>query len=83
MFEGIQRNLSEALKKLRGRGRITEANIRDAMQEVRRALLDADVNYTVANDFIERVTQRPAVHGENIRVQQRPTSLLRSATRRC
>src|SRR6516165_6334800 len=58
MFEGIQRNLSEALKKLRGRGRITEANIRDAMQEVRRALLDADVNYTVANDFIERVTQR-------------------------
>jgi len=58
MFEGIQRNLSEALKKLRGRGRITEANIREAMQEVRKALLDADVNYTVANDFIERVTQR-------------------------
>ncbi len=58
MFEGIQRNLSEALKKLRGRGRITEANIREAMQEVRRALLDADVNYTVANDFIERVTER-------------------------
>src|SRR6516165_235196 len=58
MFEGIQRNLSEALKKLRGRGRITEANIRDAMQEVRRALLDADVNYTVANEFVQRVTQR-------------------------
>jgi signal recognition particle subunit SRP54 len=58
MFEGIQRNLSEALKKLRGRGRITEANIREAMQEVRKALLDADVNYTVANDFIGRVTQR-------------------------
>jgi signal recognition particle subunit SRP54 len=58
MFEGIQRNLSEALKKLRGRGRISEANIRDAMQEVRRALLDADVNYTVANDFVKRVTER-------------------------
>ncbi len=58
MFEGIQRNLSEALKKLRGRGRITEANIREAMQEVRKALLDADVNYTVANDFIKRVTER-------------------------
>jgi signal recognition particle subunit SRP54 len=58
MFEGIQRNLSEALKRLRGRGRITEANIREAMQEVRKALLDADVNYTVANEFIERVTQR-------------------------
>jgi signal recognition particle subunit SRP54 len=58
MFEGIQRNLSDALKKLRGRGRITEANIREAMQDVRKALLDADVNYTVANDFIQRVTQR-------------------------
>jgi signal recognition particle subunit SRP54 len=58
MFEGIQRNLSEALKKLRGRGRITEENIRDAMQEVRKALLDADVNYTVANDFVQRVTER-------------------------
>jgi signal recognition particle subunit SRP54 len=58
MFEGIQRSLGEALKKLRGRGRITDANVRDAMQEVRRALLDADVNYTVANEFIARVTQR-------------------------
>src|SRR6516165_6701534 len=58
MFEGIQRNLSEALKKLRGRGRITEANVRKGMQEVRKALLDADVNFTVANDFIDRVTQR-------------------------
>ncbi|MHB1421992.1 MAG: signal recognition particle protein [Gemmataceae bacterium] len=58
MLEGIQRNLSEALKRLRGRGRITEANIRDAMQEVRKALLDADVNYTVANDFVRRVTER-------------------------
>src|SRR5258707_6585042 len=58
MFEGIQRGLSEALKKLRGRGRITEANVREGMQEVRRALLDADVNFTVANAFIERVTER-------------------------
>jgi len=58
MFEGVQRGLSEALKKLRGRGRLTEANVRDGLQEVRKALLDADVNYTVANDFIERVTER-------------------------
>ncbi|HXG13227.1 MAG TPA: signal recognition particle protein [Gemmataceae bacterium] len=58
MFEGIQRGLAEALKKLRGRGRLTEANIRDGLQEVRKALLDADVNYTVANDFIARVTER-------------------------
>src|SRR5438445_12848208 len=58
MFEGIQRGLSEALKKLRGRGKLSEANVRDGLQEVRRALLDADVNFTVANDFIARVTER-------------------------
>jgi signal recognition particle subunit SRP54 len=58
MFEGIQRSLSEALKKLRGRGRITEANIREGIGEVRKALLDADVNYSVVQAFIERVTQR-------------------------
>jgi signal recognition particle subunit SRP54 len=58
MFESMQRGLSEAFKKLRGRGRLTEANIRDGLQEVRRALLDADVNFTVANDFIARVQER-------------------------
>jgi signal recognition particle subunit SRP54 len=58
MFEGIQRGLSDAFKKLRGRGRLSETNIRDGLQEVRRALLDADVNYTVANDFIARVQER-------------------------
>src|SRR5712692_542816 len=58
MFESIQRGLGEALKKLRGRGRLTEANIRDGLQEVRKALLDADVNYTVATEFIRRVTEQ-------------------------
>src|SRR5712692_8335770 len=58
MFEGIQRGLSEAFKKLRGRGRLTESNVRDGLREVRRALLEADVNFTVANAFIERVTER-------------------------
>ncbi|MBM4071506.1 MAG: signal recognition particle protein [Planctomycetes bacterium] len=58
MFEGIQRGLTEALKKLRGRGRLTEANVRDGLREVRRALLEADVNFTVANTFIERVTEK-------------------------
>src|SRR5438552_7576710 len=58
MFEGIQRGLSEALKKLRGRGRLSEANVRDGLQEVRKALLDGDVNYTVATEFVDRVTER-------------------------
>src|SRR6266481_3302288 len=58
MFESIQRSLGEAFKKLRGRGRLTETNIRDGLQEVRRAFLDADVNYTVASEFIKRVTEK-------------------------
>jgi signal recognition particle subunit SRP54 len=58
MFEGIQRGLSDALKKLRGRGRLTEANVKDGLREVRKALLDADVNYNVANEFIKRVTDK-------------------------
>ena len=58
MFEGIQRGLSEALKKLRGRGRLTEANMAEGLQEVRRALLDADVNFSVAKTFIERVMEQ-------------------------
>jgi signal recognition particle subunit SRP54 len=58
MFEGLQRSLGDALKKLRGRGRITEANVRDSIQEVKKALLDADVNYNVVQSFVDRVTQR-------------------------
>ncbi len=58
MLEGIQRGLGEALKKLRGRGRLSEANVRDGLREVRRALLDADVNFTVADEFIKRVTEK-------------------------
>src|SRR6266404_2936812 len=58
MFEGIQRGLSDALKRLSGRGRLTEANVREGLAQVRTALLDADVNFTVANDLIERVTEK-------------------------
>jgi signal recognition particle subunit SRP54 len=58
MFQGIQRSLAEAFKKLRGRGRITEANVREGIQEIRRALLDADVNFTVVNEFVARVTEK-------------------------
>lgn len=55
MFEGITRGLSEAFKKLRGRGRLTAENIKDGLREVRRAFLEADVNYNVLNNFIARV----------------------------
>lgn len=55
MFESVTRGLSDALKKLRGRGRLTADNIREGLREVRRALLEADVNFTVVNDFINNV----------------------------
>ena len=58
MFEGISRGLTDALKRLRGRGRLTEANVKEGLGQVRTALLEADVNYTVAHDFIERVTEK-------------------------
>lgn len=58
MFEGIQRGLSDALKKLSGRGRISEENVKEGLAQVRTALLEGDVNYDVANDFIKRVTEK-------------------------
>jgi len=58
MFEGITRGLSDALKKLKGRGRLSADNIRDGLREVRRALLEADVNLNVATQFIANVEAR-------------------------
>ena len=58
MFDALRSGISEALRKLSGRGRLTEANIRDGLREVRRALLEADVHYEVVNDFVSRVTDR-------------------------
>ncbi len=55
MFEGITKSLGEALKKLKGRGRLTAENVKDGLREVRRAFLEADVNFNVASDFIARV----------------------------
>ena len=58
MFEGVTRSLSDAFKKLRGRGRLTADNIREGLKEVRRAFLEADVNYNVVTEFIARVEAR-------------------------
>jgi signal recognition particle subunit SRP54 len=58
MFESLTQKLEIAFKKLRGQGKITPQNIEDSMREVRRALLDADVNYKVVKKFIEDVQKR-------------------------
>ena len=56
MFEDLQQKLESSLKKIRGQGKLTEKNISDTLREVRRVLLDADVNYRVAKEFIENVS---------------------------
>jgi len=58
MFDALSDRLRDALGKLTGRGRITEADVDVAMREVRLALLEADVNYRVVKDFIARVRER-------------------------
>ena len=57
-FESLSEKLSAAFKKLRGKGRLTEADINEAMREVRLALLEADVSYKVVKDFTKTVTAR-------------------------
>jgi len=58
MFERLQERLETIFKKIRGVGRLSEENIKEAVREVRVALLEADVNYRVAKDFLARVTEK-------------------------
>ena len=58
MFDELSRKLEGVLKKLRGQGKITEANIAETLREIRRVLLDADVNFKVARQFIEDVRKK-------------------------
>ena len=57
-FEGLTDKLQNAFRKLTGKGKLNEQNIKDAMREVRMALLEADVNYTVVKDFTKKVSER-------------------------
>ena len=63
-FEGLTDKLQGAFKKLSGKGKLTEADVKTAMREVRMALLEADVNFTVVKDFVKKVTERAV--GEDI-----------------
>jgi len=55
MFDSLSQKLQNAFRNLRGMGKISESNVSDSLREVRMALLEADVNFKVARDFIERV----------------------------
>ncbi len=57
-FESLTEKLSAAFKKLRGKGRLSEADVKESMREIRLALLEADVSYKVVKDFIKNVTER-------------------------
>ena len=70
MFESLSENLQATFKELRGQGRLTEDNIKDALRQVRRALLEADVALDVVRDFIDRVKERAL--GEQVRTSLTP-----------
>ena len=57
-FEGLTDKLSAAFKRLRSKGRLTEADVKEAMREIRLALLEADVSYKVVKDFVKKVSER-------------------------
>ena len=58
MFDSLTERLDAALKKLTGRGKLSEADVDAGLREVRLALLEADVNYKVARDFVARIRAR-------------------------
>ncbi|MBA1333827.1 MAG: Signal recognition particle protein Ffh [Firmicutes bacterium] len=57
-FEGLSEKLQQTFKKLRGKGKLTEKDVKEGMREVKLALLEADVNFLVVKDFVNRVTER-------------------------
>jgi signal recognition particle subunit SRP54 len=74
MFEDLSIKLETALKKVKGQGKLTEKNISDTLREIRRVLLDADVNYNVAKDFIEEVSVKAL--GEKVIASISPGQLI-------
>ena len=66
MFENLSDRLERSFKILKGEGKITEINVAETLKDVRRALLDADVNYKVAKTFTDTVKQKArTTHGED------------------
>jgi len=74
MFEELTRKLESVFRKLRGQGKLTEANIAESLREVRRVLLEADVNYKVARQFIESVQTRAV--GQDVLASITPAQLV-------
>jgi signal recognition particle subunit SRP54 len=79
MFENLTEKFEKAFQTLKGEGRVTELNVAETMKEVRRALLDADVNYKVAKDFTDRVREKAL--GQDVLTAIKPGQLLVKVTK--
>lgn len=73
-FEGLSEKLMSTFKRLRGKGKLSEKDVKDSMREVRLALLEADVNYKVAKEFTDKVTQRAV--GEEVMQSLTPAQMV-------
>ncbi|MCM2301114.1 MAG: signal recognition particle protein [Flavobacteriaceae bacterium] len=74
MFNNLTEKLDKALHVLKGHGKITEVNVAETLKEVRKALLDADVNYKIASDFTKTVKEKAI--GQNVLTTLQPSQLL-------
>ncbi|MFA6484505.1 MAG: signal recognition particle receptor subunit alpha, partial [Bacteroidales bacterium] len=74
MFENLSDRLERSLKLLKGQGRITEINVAETLKEVRRALLDADVNFKIAKDFTTTVKEKAM--GEHVLTAVKPSEMM-------
>ena len=74
MFNNLSDKLDKALHVLKGHGSITEVNVAETLKEVRRALLDADVNFKIAKDFTNTVKEKAL--GQNVLTTLQPGQLM-------
>src|ERR1043166_9280773 len=74
MFENLSDKLDRAFKVLKGQGKITEINVAETLKEVRKALLDADVNYKVAKQFADSIKEKAL--GQNVLTAVSPGQLM-------
>ncbi|MCK5693723.1 MAG: signal recognition particle receptor subunit alpha, partial [Bacteroidales bacterium] len=74
MFENLSERLEQSFKMLKGQGRITEINVAETLKEVRRALLDADVNFKIAKQFTEEVKEEAL--GQEILTSLKPSDMM-------
>ena len=74
MFENLSERLDSSFKLLKGEGKITEINVAETLKDVRKALLDADVNYKVAKSFTDTVKEKAL--GQNVLTSVKPSQLM-------